>query len=145
MRKRNDTSATVLIISIIFLLVFSVSVAEEAPSIHGFYADSCITDTDNWQYSYIVGNENGYAASPEIQQWIKDIDPANIRQVSISSDHFLVLLDDNSVLAYGNNDDSQCNTQDWKCTSICSDVMCSYGISTDGKILYCGIEDDNGV
>lgn len=144
-RKRSNSSAAILIMSIIFLFVSSLSTAEDVSTTRVFYADSCITDADNWQYSYIVGNENSYAASPDIQQWIKDIDPAAIRQVSISSDHFLVLLDDNSVLAYGNNDDGQCNTQDWKCTSIRSDVMCSYGISTDGTILYCGIEDDNGV
>ena len=145
MIKKKSILVIIMIITMLFQFGSSFSSAEDASTIRIVYADSDITDADNWQYSYIVGNENGYAASPDIQQWLKDIDPANIRQVSISSEHLLVLLDDHKVLAYGNNDYGQCDTQDWECTSICADDYCSYGISTDGTILYCGIEEDNGV
>ena len=145
MIKKKSILVIIMIITMLFQFGSSFSSAEDASTIRIVYADSCITDADNWQYSYIVGDENGYAASPDIREWLKDIDPALICEVSLSSEHFLVLLDNHKVLAYGNNDYGQCDTQDWECTSICADVYCSYGISTDGTILYCGIEDDNGV
>ena len=145
MIKKKNILVIIMIITMLFQFGSSFSSAEDASTIRIVYADSCITDADNWQYSYIVGDENGYAASPDIREWLKDINPASICEVSLSSEHFLVLLDNHKVLAYGNNDYGQCDTQDWECTSICADVYCSYGISTDGTILYCGIEDENGV
>ena len=87
MIKKKSILVIIMIITMLFQFGSSFSSAEDASTIRIVYADSCITDADNWQYSYIVGDENGYAASPDIQEWLKDINPASICEVSLSSEH----------------------------------------------------------
>lgn len=64
------------------------------------------------------------------------IHPQNIVSVASSSIHFVCLREDGVVLAFGNNDNGQCNVSEWTdIVSVFTNPFHTLGVKSDGTVV----------
>ena len=77
-------------------------------------------------------------------EWIEGLRAEkNVKKVDLGDNHVLVLHEDGTVTAYGDNEYGQCDVSVWNhITDIAAGNTFSVAVTESGKVLFCG--EDNG-